>query len=633
MLLAKLAATDTRCDTLAVLVLAGPPNGLVQERWARASQRGLRRESDAYPVGTSDADLAIRRERLDDVFREERDLLAPISAELANGPRVAIVADPEGVIVSARAGHHFIDPIARVRLVEVARWGEETRGTNAIGTAIAEGCAVGVIGDAHFEERNRHIFCYATPIHDAYGHIVAVLDVSGPILSHDPTVGLAVETAGLLLDRALRSMAYSERRSGALAAIERLLHRSSEPMMLVEANGVVRVVNRAARGVLGMPSDRGLTCEHVFGMGFGEFVASAAGCKGLHFETRAGVFRIDIDPVAGSLGRTLAAIVHFETSHATATTRVAAESPAFSAILSQDPAVQKAKALAARLATTTLPVLLLAETGTGKELFARAIHAESDRGSRPFIAINCGALSPSLIASELFGYAPGAFTGAARHGSEGHIAAAHGGTLFLDEIAEMPDSLQASLLRVLDDGVYERVGETRERRAEFRLICATCRDLPAMVADGRFRSDLYYRIRGACITIPAMRDRTDAVWLATRLLERIAPPPSPRLSADAEAWIAAYDWPGNVRELKSAMEYGLALSAGASAIAREHLPSQTTPSVAREPGAESKTRDHIVRQAVESALRSCDGNVTGAARSLGVSRGTVYRALRDRKGH
>ena len=608
-------------------------NALVRDRWARVARLGVNPDSDAYPALTSDADLLDRREHLGDVFREERRLIAPISEELATGPRVAILADPDGVILFSRGDPKLVDPVARVRLVEGARWDEETRGTNAIGTAVAEGCAVAVIGQAHYEARNKDLFCYASPVHDAYGDLVAVLDVSGPLRSHDPALGSAVVGAATALERALRALAYGDHRSGALAAIERLVRRAASPAMLVEASGDVPLINAAARRALPLPSDRRVRCEDVFGLPFAELACAVAGRGGTRFETSAGAWRIDVDPIAGGGGRTLALLVLLEPDRPAPALRAARPAPAtaFDGILALDPRVQRAKELAARFAKTRLPVLLLAETGTGKELFARAIHEESDVAGHPFVAVNCGALSPSLIASELFGYAPGAFTGAARSGAEGRISAANGGTLFLDEIAEMPEPLQAALLRVLDDGVYQRVGEAKERRASFRLICATCRDLPAMVAEGRFRSDLFYRIHGAAVTIPTLRDRSDAVWLAERFVEQLATAPPPRLSPDAARFVATHDWPGNVRELKSAVLHALALSAGEESIGPEHWPEVLITRRSSQPPVEPKTRKDIVRGAIESALHAAAGNVSEAARKLGVGRGTIYRALRERE--
>ena len=618
-----------------MLVLAKPATDLVRERWARAAGLGLHREADAYPDGISNLELSERRERLGDVLREEHGLLDPISAQLAHGPLLAIVADRDGVILSAHSDRSFVDPMARLRLIEGARWGEETRGTNAIGTALVEGNAVGVVGEAHFEHRNRDLFCYATPVRDAYGEIVAVLDVTGPMRSHDVAVGLAVQAAGVALERALRAVSYADRGSGTFQAIERLVHRSIDAAVLIEASGALRVVNAAARRDL-LTGEAAATCERLFGMSFAELLATTAGRGGMRFETRNGAWKIAIDPLTGSSNKTLAALVHFEPERSGSSSSAVAPQPAprqpsapeFSNILGQAPLLLEAKQLAERLARTPLPVLLLAETGTGKELFARAIHAASAVREQAFVAVNCGALSPELMLSEIFGYAPGAFTGATRHGSEGRLAAAHGGTLFLDEIAEMSEALQAALLRVLDNGVYQRVGETREHRADFRLICATCRDLPALVAAGKFRSDLFYRIQGASVTIPALRERTDAVWLAERLLEQLAPGSASRLSDEVKQFVFEHDWPGNVRELKSAMAHAVALAAGEPLIRREHLPrvlNTTRPTPSRPA---PMTRERIVRDAVEATLRTCAGNVSEAARRLGIGRGTVYRALK-----
>jgi transcriptional regulator of acetoin/glycerol metabolism len=284
-------------------------------------------------------------------------------------------------------------------------------------------------------------------------------------------------------------------------------------------------------------------------------------------------------------------------------------------------------------------VLLLAETGTGKELFARAIHAASTRSSGPFVALNCGALSTTLLESELFGYAPGAFTGASRTGSNGKLGAADGGTLFLDEIAETPEAIQAALLRVLDDGAYHRVGDDRPRKVDFRLVCATCRDLPGLVESGRFRRDLFYRIHGACVQIPTLRQRTDRVFLAIEMLRRLDA--SPDLEPDA------IDWPGNVRELRSALQHAAALASG-EPISRAHFPEtllrSVTPAPARTlprdvaaapsaPVAEAprgempRTRETILRDAMIEAVDAARGNLSEAARKLGVARSTLYRAL------
>ena len=309
-----------------------------------------------------------------------------------------------------------------------------------------------------------------------------------------------------------------------------------------------------------------------------------------------------------------------------------------------------------RFARTALPVLLLAETGTGKDLLARAIHGASLRRDQPFVAINCGALSAQLLESELFGYAPGAFTGASRDGNEGRIGAARGGTLFLDEVAEMPGPLQALLLRVLEDGTYYRIGENRPRQADVRLICATCRDLPNLVAEGSFRDDLFYRINGACLSLPALRHRNDVGELIRHLLEELADEQGRErpleISPPAFGWLCSRPWPGNVRQLKTTLQHASILCDG-EAIRLDHLPRDLVAGSsppARVDGAAAAPGRGVVRGAGAAGLRArrrppsptsiasgwsppwrrARGNLSRAAAQLGIARSTLYRRLRKR---
>lgn len=663
----------------------------VLSRWARAAQLGVRADSAALPEGETGGDLATRRERLEAVFREESPLLAPMADELSARSMLAIVADPEGVILLARGGGDFNAQAARVRLAEGTRWSEGARGTNAIGTAIIERRPVAVIGAAHYEERNHGLFCYATPIRDPYGRLVAVLDVTGAAEQHSSAVAIAVQAAGGALERALELREYAAVTPGGYAVVERMLLRTTSPALLVRADGAVLSMNPAARAVLGlsdapearlsgprdprlafsrearMATSFGLTAEHVFGI-TGDALRSlvcAPHPQKARFETATGQrFTLDVEPIVGSQGRLLSFVVYLDPERAPAAPRPAPAPrrppplpPAFDAILGTDPDLVHAKQMAARFAPTPLPVLILAETGTGKELFARATHAAGARSKGPFVALNCGGLAPGLLESELFGHAPGAFTGAQRGGAMGKLAAADGGTLFLDEIAEMPPPLQATLLRVLEDGSYYRVGEPRARRADFRLICATCRDLPRLVATGGFRQDLFFRIQGATILIPPLRARADRLVLARGLLARLAAEsqvPCPELADDAVAWILEHDWPGNVRELKSALAHAIVMSDGAGVVDAACFPrpllldARLDAALSRGPlrdarrppppeGAESpaagaaapapRSRDAILDAAMDEALRESAGNVSEAARRLGVARSTLYRRV------
>jgi transcriptional regulator of acetoin/glycerol metabolism len=520
----------------------------VLARWARA--RALSAAATLAPSARAlgplaGADLRARRHRAAPIFAESEGLLAATSAELRRRGFALILADDDGVILSTHGVEVLEDPRVREGLVEGARWTETERGTNGIGTALAEGTAVVVVGRAHYDARAHGLVCYAAPIHDAYGDIAGVLDVSGPVGGADPLLGIVVSSVAATIEAALREHAAARR----LRTLDQGLLRGA---------------------------------------------------------------RAPLD-----------------------------ERAAFARLVGDDPVLVESRRRAARFARTGLPVLLLAETGTGKDLMARAIHAASDRAAGPFVALNCGALPETLLESELFGYAPGAFTGARARGSEGKLGAASGGTLFLDEIAEMSPGLQATLLRVLEDGSYSRVGDARELRSSFRLVCATCKDLPRLVARGDFRSDLFYRIQGVELTLPPLRERRDLRLLAQGLLGDVARElgvAPRRLSEGAARELESRPWPGNVRELKTALRYAQVMAEDGATIERGDLPplsalswsaplASTAPSTSTRAAAPGRRAAEAEGEALRRALDDTGGNLTATARALGVARSTLYRMM------
>ncbi len=283
-------------------------------------------------------------------------------------------------------------------------------------------------------------------------------------------------------------------------------------------------------------------------------------------------------------------------------------------------------AKAAPIAASDAPVMLLGESGAGKDVLARAIHANSPRRHGPFVAVNAAALPADLLESELFGHAKGAFTGAVT-AREGLVRAAEGGVRFLDEIAEMPLALQTKLLRALDSGEVRALGETRAARVDVRVLCATNRDLRQLVADGRFRADLYYRLKVFVLRLPPLRERVDDVEPLARLFLERAGRADARISRAAMRLLESYRWPGNVRELAHAMLHAATLCAGGE-ILPEHLPEDTrepSPSASAEP----RTLAEVERLHIPRGLAACHGNRAEAARVLGIGRNTLWRKLRQ----
>ena len=287
---------------------------------------------------------------------------------------------------------------------------------------------------------------------------------------------------------------------------------------------------------------------------------------------------------------------------------------------------------AARFAARDASVVILGETGTGKEVVARILHANSVRAKQPFIAVNVAALPTELLESELFGHGKGAFTGAAT-ARRGLFEAADQGTLFLDEIGEMPLTLQAKLLRALQDGELRRVGESESFAVDARIICATHRDLAARVREGSFREDLYYRLKVLTLEIPPLRERQeDIIALASHFLAE-EKTTAALFSAAAQERLLAHEWPGNVRELQNAVKHGAALAIG-SEILDEDLPDELrrsrTPQPAETPAPTPlRTLDDVMRQHILYVLNACGGSQSEAARILGIARNTLWRKLRE----
>ena len=304
-------------------------------------------------------------------------------------------------------------------------------------------------------------------------------------------------------------------------------------------------------------------------------------------------------------------------------------------LVGASPAMDRVRRLIAKVAPTNSTVLILGETGTGKELVARAVHDQSLRATMPMVAINCGALPENLIESELFGHRKGAFTGADEH-RIGLFEVANGGTLFLDEIGELPKAMQAKLLRFLESGEVRRVGENESFTCDVRVICATNRRLDEMVAADEFREDLWFRVNTFEIPLPALRERIDDVpVLARHLARRFRPnlgPDDELLSPEAKAELLTYDWPGNVRELANTIEHAMILCEELP-IRPEHLPARFGSRAARpavRPAASStagQTLNEIEARAIYDALERHDGNKPKAAEELGVSLKTLYNKL------
>jgi DNA-binding NtrC family response regulator len=348
----------------------------------------------------------------------------------------------------------------------------------------------------------------------------------------------------------------------------------------------------------------------------------------LHHSPR-GEEHVDVEtyPIRNGTGEIIYLLERIRPEH------LASSRPSGQGLVGRSPAFNHMLELIRRVAASDTAVLLLGESGTGKELAAKAIHDASRRADSPFVPLDCSGLSETLFESELFGHEKGAFTGAVNR-KIGLVEAAQGGTLFLDEVGDIPLPLQVKLLRLLETGTFRRVGRTEPLKAEFRLICATHRDLKSMVEQSRFRQDLYYRISAFPITTPPLRERAgDLELLADSLLQRLSPERELRIHPNAFACLRRYEFPGNIRELRNILERASLLSDG-DEILPEHLPPECNCGTARQYPAPSLgfpdevlPLDIVERTYLQWVTARHKGDRRSLAKQLGLSERTLYRKL------
>ena len=601
-------------------VPAGVVPDAILQSWRRCQRQGLSVDArpDVAPVPEpSLRELRQRRERL---WRLARPELEGLAGSLASSDGIVLLTDEEGWVLDAEGSNSFLDRAGQVALMPGVRWDEGTVGTNAIGTAIVEGRALQVRGGEHFFAPHGILTCSATPIFDPFGQRVGVLDISGDARhAHLHALALGRQAVDQIEHRYF---------ADGLDDCE-LLHLHAQPLLLGSPreallgfrNGRLVAANRVGLGLFGL--DR-----HDIGHASYEALFDQPLAR-LH----------DDGMLLDRQGRALYG--HSESKRrARAGSVVSARAPRVVPVAPVPAApgtvlatpVQQQLHRAVRVLDAGLPVLVQGETGTGKEVFARELHRRSTRAGQPLVAVNCAALPEGLIEAELFGYEEGAFTGARRQGSTGLLRQAQGGVLFLDEIGDMPLALQPRLLRVLQERELSPLGGGRPVKLDFALVCASHRDLQQAVADGRFRADLYYRIADHVVHLPTLRELDERGALLQALW---APMAQGRvLQAEVLELLQRQRWPGNLRQLQACLRTLVALSGPGEPITAAHLPADlmSTPLSPQVTAADSACavrgglRD-IAEEVMRQALQAADGNVSAAAKQLGISRSTLYRRL------
>ncbi len=604
----------------------------IDARVTRSWQRSL--EAGLSPMGRlcctdNLSGVALQRARTQnhDLVNQSQPIMEYLFEQVRHSHSMVILSDQNGVLMHTLGDLDFLSKAERVALKCGASWHESQRGTNAIGTALAETDEVEIHGAEHYLDRNGFLTCAASPIVSATGALMGILDISGDHRSRHPhTLGL-VSTAARMIENKLVLSACQHQTVLRLHARAEGIGSVAQGVLALSNDGWLVGANRRALEMLGLRrQDIGATqIHHVFDCTIDALVASASRAVGnaLALHTLQ--------------GQTLFGTVQI-TPHLSVRAQPARSEPAPDALTQQDTGDVRwgaAAAKARRVADKDIPVLLLGESGVGKERFAKALHDSSARKAGPFVAINCAALPEHLIESELFGYAPGAFTGARKQGSIGRLREAQGGTLFLDEIGDMPLALQTRLLRVLQERQVTPLGCGETVAVDFALVCATHQNLREAADAGRFRSDLYYRINGLSLQLPALRERSDFAALTSQLLKQWGEPVALHIDPELLQALGRYRWPGNLRQYSNVLRTAVAmLEAHETCISWMHMPddlvdelqtlSQDLPDYPEPP---PQNLQQLSQKAIEHALENARGNVSAAARQLGISRQTMYRKL------
>ena len=631
-----------------------PPEGLLDpliiRSWERCRRFGLGENSTSPGLQPMDrVALKTEQERNRYLLQQSRPIMEHVFEQIRDSGSMVILADANGLLLETVGDADFVGRADRVALSAGASWDENLRGTNAIGTALSEEMPVAVLGSEHFLEYNGFLTCCASPIFGPDGRLIGVLDISGDYRSHQRhTLGLA-RLSSAIVEKRLFEAAHGRDILVCFHSRADYLGSPKEGMAAVSPDGQVLAINRNGTELLGIrPVD---AVRRDFSMVF-ESNLSTLVDRLRHHPQASGEIHVNGKAIHVQLRGQLpplavAGRVFDEVPATRPARRPEAGSPprlTLDTLNTGDPRLQAVIDRTRRLLGRDIPILIQGESGAGKEMLAKAFHNSGPRRDAPFVALNCASIPESLIESELFGYQGGAFTGARKEGAPGKIQQAHGGTLFLDEIGDMPLNLQARLLRVLQERCVTPLGSTRTVQVDISLVCATHRKLREEVARGTFREDLYYRLNGMSVTLPALRERTDIRTMVHKLAaaESATRDLKVRFSEAALSAIESYAWPGNIRQLFNVIRVAIALlDDHETLITESHLPEELfelappPPVVAGQgfdkwaaaPLEPANSLDEISRQAALRALEAAGGNISSAARKLGISRNTLYRKL------
>lgn len=614
--------------------------------WKRSKEAGVHPQSPQIGAVLTEQELALRVKQNSALVNYAVPTMRILEMSIRDTTFVVLLSDSLGYTLLVMGDRKGIEMSHAYYPIEGSLRSTAYHGTNSISVCLDEKRPVQVTGFAHYQRLSQHSTCSSAPIFDNNGDLLGAITLSGLKDSQQPhTLGL-VTAAARNIESLIREDALQKEKEHLRHVLQVIDASMTEGVIALDNDLVITHLNWAACRLLSLPTI-GITGKFLTEVTQpARSLLDALRLKILlnneivSFSLPQGIrnFLCRIDRLHTEQGGMLLILSEKpETVQRTLPATPTGARFTFADIVGKSPALIRQRKFAEKAARTANRILISGESGTGKELFAQALHNAGARRNGPFVAISCAALPLELVESELFGYEGGSFTGARREGMIGKIEVADGGTLFLDEINSMPAATQAKLLRFLQQNEIMRIGGHKNIPVNVCVVAATNVDLRAQVRNGLFRSDLFYRLSVVEIIVPPLRDCLhDLSPLCAHILRRLSVEknyPAARATPEAVAILKRHSWPGNVRELENCLERALIASDGKD-IDAAHLDFihgfNPEEDVVEEPRRRGLRDD--MEQAVLQALRECGGNISRAARELGISRGSVYRRLRHLKG-
>lgn len=586
-----------------------PQHDWLEQSWRRSQQAGLDEQHAPEHVRIERDQLVQRQYQAKHLTAAVEQLAVPLFNQMFAGTNSRLIlTDGEGVIIGAWGQSRFEQRLTSIALESGVCWQESLKGTNAIGTALADQRFVMVVGDQHFIRKHRFISCSAGPVFSPSGELLGVLDITSEQKVHSEQTRMLIQNMVQLIENCLLCQVPNGKIRVDVAFDKQLLNSGWQGIVIADEAGHVVAHNAVAARLL----------DH----------RQMLGC---HIDA---LMDNSLKTVSRSLVPSGELVFNCQPIQKAET--VPRSSPVYSPscpLHFGDSRMEQAWQQACKLINKDISLLILGETGVGKGEFVKQLHSQSQRHTGPLVAVNCGALPQDLIESELFGYAPGAFTGASKQGYQGKVRQADKGILFLDEIADMPLAAQCRLLHVLQEKEVVPIGCNQPSKVDIQIVAATHKNLDELVAQGLFRQDLYYRLNGLILTLPALRERQDCEALIAAI-HRKHQTAEQHICEHLMTLLTAYHWPGNIRELDNVLRVASLLSDEAELLMLSHLPQHIAePLLKQEAGGRAETATgKDLRTTISDTLletyRANKGNISKTARMLGVSRNTLYRKLR-----